>query len=144
MIQQQNSSRQINRTERATQRECEAEVLRGNKTGMEEHHLFYTPLNCVQDAFLQNVHTTYERGRIRPTTPNTPVSPTSSETGIAGEVFRTSCLPGTTQRTHREMPTSGPIGGKKRGCFDRECIVTVQVTEAKKQNEVKAPARKVY
>lgn len=50
----------MSRAERKTQRECEAEVFGGNKTGMEKHRLFYT-LICVQNAFLQSIHSTYAR-----------------------------------------------------------------------------------
>lgn len=51
----------MSRAERKTQRECEAEVFGGNKMGMEKQRGFFYTLICVQNAFLQSIHSTYAR-----------------------------------------------------------------------------------
>lgn len=67
MTREQNSSGQTSTAERRLQKEHEAEVLGGNETRTENHHLFNATLNCIQKVFLQNIH---KRGSPQTTKPS--------------------------------------------------------------------------
>lgn len=106
IIQEQHSSGQISIAERQPQKEHKAEVLGGNKTRMENHHLFNTTLNCIQKVFLENTH---KRGSPQTTKPSQQENRQSCRI-LHDSLFFGSCTKEMWVNTNHQPPRRGKGG----------------------------------